>query len=772
MESLCHEFLMVLQPLETPNQIFDVISKWKISLGQAEDSEKSPDTDIDDTTFSKIKRDLRTEIETWELFMSLHLERLSEMSSKMDICVSPVDANDIYHINESEATDQLVGRNGPLKQIFAIIRWLEANYPNRKDPPDLVEKFVNWEQTFETLKKDALLGKSSKHKMVQHVDPDAIVRENRHLHELDEADAAKSHLGCFYYLRLGNHQKAFSFLHESGNIAYAATLFGAHFTATVEKDVVSESTPMQLIPPINRRAVHQRPDYFVTGNVRRDLWKRTAFLICESNKQSKYERASLGALCGHRDAMLAASSTWEDQLWAYLKTSYDVALEKELRSCGNARYISMPPKFWDQFIDLQQCVNVVNSNFESFKPVLSSQLIFREVQLNIMLNAPETFLEAYKSDLVSFIEMTEENPLALNHTIRFIVHLLIVYRICNYPVCAILMDHFVELYTEILVKVGYLIYLPFYVRQMSKEYQVPIIVQHISSITTRTAKASTSDIELFLSTAQLNGIDPLEIGEGVIESLRAQDEDFNAENLEWISLSSNYVEDSKLVMLALLRAVIHIARAHIRSGHTDKLKSYFKAIRSNCLNEVASISELYQSTYVKEFECYRAYLDAVDSYMRWLTILCQEPKPEDNKSEGTLADRAVFDKRARDFRFKKARWEENFVKLTEVNFDKFRSLLELQNGFLLNCSSEENGPHEHYSVFESRRVILSNIVRYFMKLVESRRNFSLYREFMKIINCAEKNIYRSIPVEELDIVFTWSENFVRSSSKGFARVPR
>ena len=131
---------------------------------------------------------------------------------------------------------------------------------------------------------------------------------------------------------------------------------------------------------------------------------------------------------------------------------------------------------------------------------------------------------------------------------------------------------------QILVRVGYLIYLPFYVQQMSKEYQVPLIAQHICSVTSRTTKVSSSDIDIFLSSSQMSGIDPLEIGVGVIENLRARDEEFSPENLEWISLAYNYVEDPKLVMLALLRAVIHIARSSFQAGRIDKLKSYFKVV--------------------------------------------------------------------------------------------------------------------------------------------------------------------------------------------------
>lgn len=101
--------------------------------------------------------------------------------------------------------------------------------------------------------------------------------------------------------------------------------------------------------------------------------------------------------------------------------------------------------------------------------------------------------------------------------------------------------------------------------------------------------------------------------------------------------------------------------------------------------------------------------DAVENYMRWVNIWCQEPKPEDTKAEGTLADRAVYDNKARDYRYKKQKWEENFARFTQLTFDNFKSLLEDQTGFLANCTSEENGPREQYEVSESRRFILSNV---------------------------------------------------------------
>lgn len=45
-----------------------------------------------------------------------------------------------------------------------------------------------------------------------------------------------------------------------------------------------------------------------------------------------YEQAVYGSLCGNLKAMLAVCKTWEDCLWAYVRTSLDKLIEKEIRS--------------------------------------------------------------------------------------------------------------------------------------------------------------------------------------------------------------------------------------------------------------------------------------------------------------------------------------------------------------------------------------------------------------------------------------------------------
>lgn len=70
---------------------------------------------------------------------------------------------------------------------------------------------------------------------------------------------------------------------------------------------------MEYLPKAKRQA-RPNPDFDIRGNPKRDLWKQVTWKVCEKNALSKYDRALLGSLCGHRPAMLNVAQTWEDRV--------------------------------------------------------------------------------------------------------------------------------------------------------------------------------------------------------------------------------------------------------------------------------------------------------------------------------------------------------------------------------------------------------------------------------------------------------------------------
>lgn len=183
--------------------------------------------------------------------------------------------------------------------------------------------------------------------MVCQIDPDAPFRECKELHPFDAVitacalefphrnkknharfsysfyfkdDEQRIHRGAFHYLRTGSIDKCVNFLHQSGHIAKAKAVLGCLMsekedTGTGNFDENDQNSVNHNDDGANARAKTAKMSSFaVSGNPLRLLWKKVAWSICEQELTSKWERAIIGACCGHRKSMLEASSTWEDKV--------------------------------------------------------------------------------------------------------------------------------------------------------------------------------------------------------------------------------------------------------------------------------------------------------------------------------------------------------------------------------------------------------------------------------------------------------------------------
>lgn len=147
---------------------------------------------------------------------------------------------------------------------------------------------------------------------------------------LQQEDDAKVMRGAYYYVRSGENQKAIDFLHESGHLATAAMFCGYSYSEKIqlfepdfartrvfnenEPETKLSAEPMDFMPMEALETSLSPQGFALLGNTERDVWKCIAFETCESNGLSKYARAALGGLCGHRRAMLNVAVTWEDKV--------------------------------------------------------------------------------------------------------------------------------------------------------------------------------------------------------------------------------------------------------------------------------------------------------------------------------------------------------------------------------------------------------------------------------------------------------------------------
>ena len=95
------------------------------------------------------------------------------------------------------------------------------------------------------------------------------------------------------------------------------------------------------------------------GNPYRDVWKIVVWKKLNDERVCDSERAIYAALCGNLEMLLPMCPTWEDQLWAHLKTLVDVATELHLRNARGADLGPLPEDYPKENETLQQILRFV-----------------------------------------------------------------------------------------------------------------------------------------------------------------------------------------------------------------------------------------------------------------------------------------------------------------------------------------------------------------------------------------------------------------------------
>ncbi len=192
-------------------------------------------------------------------------------------------------------------------------------------------------------------------------------------------------------------------------------------------------------PNVGSRQEEKLP---MSGNPRRDLWKKMAWQFSCNSSLPAAERAmyrytklfnyfqsktllififimSCSALCGNAKQLLTSGmcSSWEDMLWAQCKAMVDTLVEEELRKSMPRSYMPMPAEYWDNLVRLGDIFSALRAN-SGGGGGSSSLCPYQTVQTHIILE-DWPGLASYLSDLCD-LEETARDP----QLMRFIGHLI------------------------------------------------------------------------------------------------------------------------------------------------------------------------------------------------------------------------------------------------------------------------------------------------------------------------------------------------------------
>ncbi len=106
---------------------------------------------------------------------------------------------------------------------------------------------------------------------------------------------------------------------------------------------------VRIITVSTMLAAYRKMCCIVTGNPRRDLWKKTAWDMSNCTSLTPQERAIYSSLCGNSKQLVTSGvcCSWEDLLWALCKGMVDKLVEEELRRTIPRSYLDMPKEYWE-----------------------------------------------------------------------------------------------------------------------------------------------------------------------------------------------------------------------------------------------------------------------------------------------------------------------------------------------------------------------------------------------------------------------------------------
>lgn len=286
---------------------------------------------------------LQMERDVWRLVYSLYRDRLLIQKE------AAMDCEDLDLMrSEKSIAEYLYLNNAVLREYQLIVDWLElcASEQFSAQVGHFTDRTVGWENTLHNFQVrrgrrkhfmancdcnwQLLISSpqnpqknvfNANRNMVKSIDPDAPIREQRALHDLDQEDQSRLLRAIFTKIRQGKIEEAQNICEHCGHPWQAAILEGwrlSHDPNYYDLQQHSKGDHNEKMP--------------LEGNPHRDIWKKCAWLKAESRKCDDFSRAIAAVFCGHLQALTnsAVCPSWTDLLWAHFKVGFEEPRTKSI----------------------------------------------------------------------------------------------------------------------------------------------------------------------------------------------------------------------------------------------------------------------------------------------------------------------------------------------------------------------------------------------------------------------------------------------------------
>lgn len=274
--SLYTEFLEVIQARSTVPQVFETISDLARCCTDTLNVVRSLKSKVRGNVFDDEKW-LINEKNTWRLIYCLYQNRLS---------VEEEDLEQYYGVSEKLCVENLYRREPLMRESQLIIDWLECNaYDEEIYLPKVqyfTDKTIGWENTLHQLESaDTIVFKTTR-PIITELDPDAPIRQNLSLHDLDIEDEERLCKKLFVEVRCGKFEEAQKLCLHCGHAWRAALLEGWRLHHDPNAN--------------NNENIDKSVRHPIEGNENRDLWKNMAWEYCKQVRSKHNLKISISII--------------------------------------------------------------------------------------------------------------------------------------------------------------------------------------------------------------------------------------------------------------------------------------------------------------------------------------------------------------------------------------------------------------------------------------------------------------------------------------------
>uniref|UniRef100_A0A3Q2CIN3 Nuclear pore complex protein n=1 Tax=Cyprinodon variegatus TaxID=28743 RepID=A0A3Q2CIN3_CYPVA len=668
---------------------------------------------------------------TWRLISSLYRRQ----------CSSPVNLWLLYLKVPSESekvvVEQLFQRDAIIRQSQLVVDWLESiakdQIGNFSDNIEYYAKNVCWENTLHALKMRRKSGSNFLVPLVTELDPDAPLRQQRPLADLDREDDARLLKNLFTLIRAGMTDEAQRLCKRCGQAWRAATLEG--WKLYHDPNMTSGSSELQP----------------VEGNPHRGIWKACCWRMAEEEQLNRYERAIYASLSGNIKPVIYSS---------HLIHSFNSLLQ-DLELTVRGRHVS------DNTVAFPLPSWTMENVFEELQASESKRVLdeikehHHVIQKFVILGDLDGLMDEFSDWL------TASKPLPF-HLLRFMTHLVLFFRSLG-----------LALKEEVCVDV-----LKAYISLLIRDQQTHLVASYVGQLP---AELATTQYAAFLETvsqpelrpqclhlATEAGLDVSAITKLVVETVRGRDDADFTHHSQTLETGTTKEDQKKIDVIdwllfdpahrsEALKQSNAIMRRFLALQKHDAAKAVFSKVPEDSMSEIYSQWKGVGQTAplpaedenaIREHLCIRAYLEAHEAFTDWFGHSSSAPQKPAFASEAKFTERVANEMKEKEYQVNTATmaaWSSRLDVLTEDVKERIYNVLLFVDGGWMVDNREEAEPDEERShqMAALRSLCLPRLTFLLLSVLQSSSRHQEALRLADIISSDQHKLYQVFSKEEL-----------------------